>query len=153
MRIKNAEAGLLLKQAIVSELIIDNQLALSDIFDENSQTLDMDYEIGNVGSDDDCYYGEITLKTKIIIKINKKKCFDMRISHLGGFIAPLDAYENEEIFYKSIELNGLASLISFARANIASITGLIFCQGNIMLPMINVFKLNKLKRKKEGKEE
>ncbi len=145
MIIKNAEAGLLLKKVIIADLSIDNQLAESDVFDENSQILDMDYEIFNVSSDENCYFAEIKLKTKIIIKINKKKYFDMKISHLGFCIAPSEAFENENSFYKAVELNGLASLISFARSNIASITSLTFCQGNIMLPMINVFKLNSLK--------
>jgi len=75
----------------------------------------------------------------------------MKISHLSFFLAPLEAFDSEDNFSKAVELNGLASLISFARANIASITGLTLCKGNITLPMINVFKINKLKREKENK--
>lgn len=153
MIIKEAEAGLILRHVIVSELSIFNELAGSGSgnFDENNQLLDMDYDILDLKSSDKFYSAEVKLKTKITIKKNKKKYFDMKISHIGFLIAPKEAYDDEENFYKAVEINGLASLISFARANIASITGMIFCQGNIMLPMINVFKLNKLKEENKNK--
>jgi hypothetical protein len=61
--------------------------------------------------------------------------------------APKPVYQSTEEFVKAVELNGLASLVSYARANIASLTGLTFCQGNLVLPMINIFKLQELKEK------
>jgi len=51
MIIKNAQAGLMLKRVIVTDLLVNNQVAEALVaFDENSQTLDMDYEIRKLDS-------------------------------------------------------------------------------------------------------
>ena len=150
MIIKNAQAGIMLKDVIVSDLVVKNQLAKLEKFDENEQTLDVDYNIINIDENEHEYFAEIELKTRITIKENRKIYFDLKVTHLGFFGAPKEEYSAQLDFYKAIELNGLASLISFARANIGSISGLIFCQGNIMIPMINVFKLNKIKEESKN---
>ena len=154
MIIKNAQAGLMLKRVIVTDLLVNNQVAEALVaFDENSQTLDMDYEIRKLDSSPETLNSEVKLKTKIVIKVEKQKRFELQVTHLGLVSAPTSAFDTEEDFDKAVELNGLASLISFARANIASISGLTFCHGNIVLPMINVYKLNDLKRAKEKSKE
>lgn len=149
MRIENARAGLMLNHVIISELKITNKLATFTDFDENSEILDMDYEIFNEKYEEDVYSAELRLITKVVIKENTKKLFEFKIIHLGFLSAPISAFKTLEDFVKAVELNGLASLISFARANIASITSIVLCQGSVILPMINVFKLNALKREEE----
>lgn len=149
MIIKNAQAGLILKNVVVVDLAIKNCLVEGFKFDENSQILDVDYNTLNVRSDEKTYFTEIEMKTRITIKKNRKIYFDLKITHLAFYAASKKQYQTPGEFSDAVNLNGLASLISFARSNISSITGLTFCQGNITLPMLNVFKLNELKAKSQ----
>lgn len=147
MRIKNAQAGLILKDVVITDLSIKNQLfQYNGIFNENNQMMDMDYNVLEIiDSDDNQYIGKLELTTIINVKENKKTVFNLKISHLGLIAAPKISYETTSDFVKAVELNGLASLVSFARAEISTITAATFSQGNIVLPMINIFSLQKLK--------
>lgn len=148
MKIKNAQAGLILRNVVVAEVSIKNHLAKHGQFDDNTHTIDMDYNVVDLNdSHENIYQAKLELITKVIVKNEKATVFSLKIKHLGLLAAPKSVYPTKEEFVKAVELNGLASLVSYARANIASLTGLTFCQGNLVLPMINIFKLHELKEK------
>lgn len=148
MKIKNAQAGLILRNVIVTEVSIKNHLAKHGHFDDNTHTIDMDFNIVDLDDGpDSIYQAKLELITKVIVNDEKATVFSLTIKHLGLLAAPKSVYPSTEDFVKAVELNGLASLVSYARANISSLTGLTFCQGNLVLPMINIFKLQELKRK------
>jgi hypothetical protein len=146
MKIKDAQAALILRNAVVTELSLKNHLAVHGRFNADTHTIDMDYDVVEVDDGrEDSYNAKLELITKVIVKHNRTTALSLKIKHLGLLAAPKTAFATTEDFVKAVELNGLASLVSFARANIASITGVTFCQGNIILPMINIFKLQQLK--------
>lgn len=148
MKIKNAQAGLILRDVVITELSLKNHLAAHGRFDENTHTIDMDYNVVDLDdSNENFYRAKLELITKVIVKNKKTTIFNLKVKHLGFLAAPKPVYQSTEEFVKAVELNGLASLVSYARANIASLTGLTFCQGNLVLPMINIFKLQELKEK------
>ncbi len=148
MKIKNAQAGLILRNVVVTEVSIQNHLAKHGQFDDNTHTIDMDYNVVDLNDiHESNYQAKLELITKVIVKNEKAPVFSLKITHLGLLAAPKSVYPTKEEFVKAVELNGLASLVSYARANIASLTGLTFCQGNLVLPMINIFKLQELKEK------
>lgn len=146
MKIKDAQAGLILRDVIVTEISLKNSIAVHGRFNENMHIIDMDYNVVEVDdSDTDSYTANLELITKVLMKDGKTTIFNLKIKHLGYLVAPKKVYPTTDEFIKAVELNGLASLVSFARANITTITSAAFCQGNLVLPMINIFKLQKLK--------
>lgn len=146
MRIKAAQAGLILRNVVVTEMMMKNQLAAHGKFNENTHVIDMDYDVLDVDdTQDDMYHAKLALTTKVFVKEGKETLLNFKIKHLGLLAAPKPVYETTDDFLKAVELNGLASLVSVARANISSITGIVFCQGNVTLPLINIFKLQKMK--------
>ncbi len=146
MKIKDAQAGLILRNVVVTELSLKNHLAAHGRFDDNTHIVDLDYNVVEVDdSNEDSYRAKLELITKVVVKDGKITVLNLKVRHLGFLAAPKLVFTTKDDFVKAVELNGLASLVSFARANIASITGVTFCQGNIILPMINIFKLQQLK--------
>lgn len=146
MKIKNAQAGLILRDVVVTELSLKNQLASPGKLDPTAHMLDMDYNVIDVDdSRENSLRAKLELVTKIVIKDQNVTVLNLKVKHLGILMAPRRAFQNTDEFVKAVELNGLASLVSYARATISSITGVIFSQGNLVIPMINIYKLQELK--------
>lgn len=151
MKIKKAQAGLILRNVVITEMTMKNQLATHGKFNNSTHAIDMDYNVIEVDdTKEETYHAKLELITKISIRESNAMLLSFKIKHLGLLAAPKSVYETTEEFVKAVELNGLASLVSIARANISSITGIVFCQGNVILPMINIFKLQKLKEEEKS---
>ena len=147
MRVENAQAGLLLDDSIITKLHIKNNLAVVVGPSFDKQILDVDFAVGKVFvRDNKDYVGELELAVRLRVKHERKTAFDLNLTMLGLYSAPNQAYKSKEDFSEALEINGLASLVSIARANIAAITSNVFCLGSIKMPMINVFMLRELKK-------
>ena len=66
----------------------------------------------------------------------------------GEFSSP-SAIEDEK-FMELLNINGGAALYSIARAKIEAISSLIYSEGKILLPMINIIKYYKEKFEEEN---
>lgn len=150
MIIKDAQAGIMLQGCIVKSLNVKNDLAIPPTALEVPPIIDMDYDIYQIDESlDNIYSGSMTLTTKVTYKQGRKVAFTMTMALDGAFAAPKVVCENINDFKKKLKINGLASLISVARANISTLTSNIFFSGCVKLPMINVFKLIKQKEEQD----
>lgn len=107
----------------------------------NSVKCNANYSIESFEEDDDKYVGIIRLYVKAVIKGEDKAKIKCDIIFEGCFISPI-AIEKEK-FLSMLGVNGCASLFSLSRAFICSATSLATSGGQMILPMINTFKLAK----------
>ena len=87
MKIKNAQAGLILRDVVITELSVKNHLAAHGRFDENTHTIDMDYNVVDLDdSNENFYRAKLELITKVIVKNKKTTIFNLKVKHLdfGG---------------------------------------------------------------------
>lgn len=131
---------------IISISLKNNFLELPDSENLNLE-MSAEYEIESTIKHDSCYIGVINLTVKAEAKEKgKKKKISITICISGGFG---DSHpENEESFRNMLSLNGCAALYSIARAQVISLSSQSMNGGQLILPMINVFKM---KEKKEEK--
>jgi preprotein translocase subunit SecB len=105
--------------------------------------LDVFYEINDITSDEEekLLIGTISLYIDAVIK-NENEQMKINLVIQGGFKSTVnDEDESLTEFRKLLSLNGCATLYSLARSIIVSFTSQSCLGGNILLPMINVFKL------------
>lgn len=79
-------------------------------------------------------------KQKLTVDLTQEGCFTAN--------AKMDSDE----FEKMLEINGISSLYSIARATILSISSQTLVYGNVMLPMINVYNYSEKKKEKVNSE-
>ena len=145
MDIKNIMAEFQLLGTAIICMEVHNNFVHIDNFSELEKSMDVEYEVVDTMMDDNMRFGKI----RIYVNLNMKKAEEeMKINLIleGGFGA--DPEMSEETFYDLISLNGCASLYSIARSIIMSISSQTCSGGQVILPMINVFKL---KEEKEDK--
>lgn len=99
---------------------------------------DASYSIESVEKQDELYTGIIRLQIKSVFKGRDKSKLSCN-THIEGCFAAGDM--DEDTFRKMLGINGCASLFSIARAFICSTTALATSGGQMILPMINTFKL------------
>ena len=113
--------------------------------DENvSKEFEVQYDIESINKDESGTWGTINLYVNCTIKTtdeNESPEFNLNLVLNGGFKDVKDI--SEEDFKKSLSINGCAALYSIARSIVMMISSQSAISGNIVLPMINVFKLKK----------
>lgn len=104
--------------------------------------IDISHLLGDIDliEDGQFYSGTIILNIKVNISQNKNK-YNVDISIEGCFNAPSEI--GEETFKSMLELNGIASLYSIARAFVQSTTSQTLLAGSVLLPMINVVEYSR----------
>lgn len=107
---------------------------------------DVDYWIDEVNEyeDDGSKLGTLTLQTRVLITNNLKQKFRINIEIQGCYAVPITT--SDEDFKKLMSLNGCASLYTICRALVQSISAQALNGGSVLLPMVNVFKLNEEKQ-------
>ena len=104
--------------------------------------LDITHSVISVSAYDNnkTYMGILQLNIKYTLSENKKKyTIDLQIE--GCFTAPESI--GEDTFKSMLQINGITSLYSLARAFIHSTTSQTLVDGSILLPMINVVSYSK----------
>lgn len=104
--------------------------------------IDISHLLGDIDliEDGQFYSGTIILNIKVNISQNKNK-YNVDVSIEGCFNAPSEI--GEETFKSMLELNGIASLYSIARAFVQSTTSQTLLAGSVLLPMINVVEYSR----------
>lgn len=111
-----------------------------------SKEFDVSYDIESINEDENNIWGTINLYVNCIIKQNEETDmdelpeFNLKLV-LNGCFTDVKGISKED-FEKLLSINGCAALYSVARSIIISITAQSVVSGSIVLPMINVFKLN-----------
>ncbi len=111
-----------------------------------SKEFDVSYDIESITEDENDIWGIINLYVDCVIKPNAETDtdelseFNLKLI-LNGCFKDVKGISKED-FTKLLSINGCAALYSVARSIIISISAQSVVSGSIVLPMINVFKLN-----------
>lgn len=111
-----------------------------------SKEFDVRYDIESINEDETDIWGTINLYVDCVIKPNDETDtdelpeFNLKLV-LNGCFKDVKGISKED-FVKLLSINGCAALYSVARSIIMSISAQSVVNGSIVLPMINVFKLN-----------
>lgn len=102
---------------------------------------------------DDKKYGGLLLEINIAIKPENPdlKQDSIRLVMEGLFSA--SATMDDDKFLQLLNINGGAALYSIARAKIEAISGLVYNDGKILLPMINMLQYYQEKSRTENVDE
>ena len=128
----------------VCELSVKNDFVF---FPENSslsKNIDVSYEIVDISTDDTSVLGILNLYVTCKIsevetdKVDTNNC-NIYLALNGCFISGTKTDSN--IFKQMLSVNGCAALYSIARSFIMSLSAQISINCNIVLPMINTFRL------------
>lgn len=116
-------------------------------FDSKSirRIIDVDYVFpSEVFIDKGYAFGKIEMHVQAWLKEGKKTKTKLSIIASGYYKYANCTDENE--MKKMLSISGCASLYSVIRAFVISFTAQSGCNGSIILPMINIFKLNEEKQ-------
>lgn len=149
MDVNNIIASMQLIGTSVRHLKLDNILVSANRKDKLDKKLDVTYDINELYASEDKNIGSLILHINLNIEEEKKECVALKLDIEGGFIFKFNEDVDEENRKRQMEMmlshNGCATLYSIARAFIISLTGQMCNEGTIILPMINVYKLNENK--------
>ncbi len=107
-----------------------------------------DYLISDISEEDNFFIAKVDLLTSLKGKTDyDKEIFEIILDMQGVFTGDAETL-NEEQFNDMLSLNGVSTLMQLSRAFVTSSTALSGFDRPINFPMINVFELNKLKKKR-----
>ena len=128
---------------LMGTTIIFLQVSNNFIHIENLQELEkkfnVEYEILNITTDADNHFAKIQIHINVQIDSAESETMEVELILEGAFIATSEM--PVEVFKEFVNLNGCATLYSIARSIIISITSQTCSGGQIILPMINLSKL------------
>ncbi|HIZ83967.1 MAG TPA: hypothetical protein H9668_06085 [Firmicutes bacterium] len=99
---------------------------------------DVNYSIDEIAQHDNLQFGTISLYVKLQV-LSSANHYDISVDIQGTFFSDL-SIDNEN-FKKMLGINGCTVLYSIVRAFIISLSSQSLIGGQIILPMINTFKL------------
>ena len=124
-------------------------IQINDAMENLNRFIDVDYSIDELNVMEDEVYGIITLNVKVKVSEKKRK-MSINLCVQGCFTS--NRTTSDEEFIEMLSNNGCATLYSISRAMIINLSSQSLASGSIVLPMINVFKLNENKQKKSKQE-
>lgn len=147
MDIKNITSEFNMITTCMKKLNFENNYILLDNDSSKNKNIDVSYTCSKLNLSDSAEdkKGVVTLYITAH-RDGQHNNLDFYMEIDGYFHAPLEM--DDEKFIRMLKYNGCAAVYSVARANIMSITALTLYEGCIVLPMINVFKLNEEMQKK-----
>lgn len=139
MKINDIQSTFQLIGTAIRKLEVNNNYVGYNDNSVEYRDLDVSYKILEVGEGEekDELIGTLLLEIDVNVGENDK-CMHILLAMEGGFYSEK---MEEEKFRDMLELNGCASLYSIARAMILNISSQTCEGGNLILPMINTFKL------------
>ena len=126
----------------VVELAVKNDFVGLDPADsEMEDTLDSDFQIKNISENEGELCGILHLAVQADAQKEDKR-FSISLILEGCFQSKM---EDKDGFAKLLALNGTTALYSIARSLILSVSSQSLSGGQILLPMINVFRMHEIK--------
>ena len=112
-------------------------------WDDTKKYLDVSYNIKECSYDEKAkeYIGILALYIEMQVE-NEEKKMKLGMELHGCFQSNEVAETWEKEFRELLQINGTAALYSVARGLVMSITGQSYTGENIVLPMVNVFRLH-----------
>jgi len=135
----------------ISKLEINNQLVSFNQECLIREISKLDYAITDIDESGDNLIGVLHLTIELKGKIDEKEAFSIILNIEGAFEGNKENL-NKEQFTKMLELNGSTALYSIARGIIISVSSLCVIDGQIRLPMINMYDLYDKKHKSVEKD-
>ncbi len=125
----------------ITKLNIINDFILFDNDQNAERKLDLSHEVNEVVQDEDGKsHGVVSLYIDVEV-LDGQKEYRLNLGIEGCF--ECGAETGEDTFTKMLEINGITTLYSIARAFVLSVTPQTLVDGSIVLPMINVFSYSK----------
>lgn len=125
----------------IVKLKIKNDFIVLDSQEKVKRRIDISHEISRVDDDGQGgLVGLVVLNVSVRIQ-NAGKSFQLDISTEGCFTVP-NNFEREK-FENMLGINGITALYGITRSAVLSISSQAFIQGNVVLPMINVYEYSK----------
>lgn len=116
----------------------------TQINDNSSRSIDMDYADITISKKESDLYGQISLILLVKVHNDDEKGISINYKVKGLFMSK--DTESEKDFEEILKTNGLAVLYSMARAQISTFTSLSGV-GSVNIPMINVYNYVSSKEK------
>ena len=108
------------------------------ISDDNSKEFSLDIKCSKPTIDENEMFGKLLMQITVSVLQENTELpadqFDLIIE--GVFASPADISEDE--FLQMLNINGGAALYSIARAKLEAFSSLIYAEGKILLPMVNI---------------
>lgn len=119
---------------------------------EISTECEYDTKLLDGAPEDNVLSGLVFLEVKVIVNSSDNNTLKATLKMAGGFGQKGD---DKEAFTKMLEINGCASLYSYARSYLSQNIALATSTGGkqIIIPLINVFKLKEKKDKKSANKQ
>jgi hypothetical protein len=147
MNIENVKATLQMVGSRIVSLDIKNMFVFLENTDKGiERAIDVSYEVGDP-FESEGGNGELMCLIRLNIEIKiKKEIQEANITLVteGGFASNT---HNKEELKEMTAVNGAAAIYSVARGTIASITGQMCEGGQVLIPMLNIYEMNKSKKK------
>ena len=151
MKTENIQADFqLVGHRILKLDLVNNFLSL-----ENNEDLEreyeLDYDIKDTNKTEKSIIGVIVLSVSCRVHDESGKEIRVDMAIEGCFYSQ-SLVSDEATFHEMLSINGSASLYSIARATIVSLTSQALYGGEVLLPMINTYKLKLQKEENEKTE-
>ena len=143
MKIEKALANIQLLGTQVKKIEFENDVIVFYEQDDTKKYLDVSYNIKECSYDEKAkeYIGILALYIEMQVE-NEEKKMKLGMELHGCFQSNEVAETWEKEFRELLQINGTAALYSVARGLVMSITGQSYTGENIVLPMVNVFRLH-----------
>lgn len=151
MNVEKIKSEFQLLATTLLKLDFSNNFVIMNDCIKLDRMLDVSYEINDITHDkeEDLLMGTITLNVIALIKSEEAE-MNIKLNLQGCFIS--EKTDDNEAFKNMLGINGCASLYSIARSIILSLSSQACAGAHILLPMINVFKLNESLNEEHGKD-
>ena len=125
----------------------------SELLESSKRSFSLDIKYNEPIVQDDKKYGGLLLEVNISVTHEDPEVSEDSIKLImeGLFSSPSTI--DDDKFLELLNINGGAALYSIARAKIEAISGLVYNEGKLLLPMINMVQYYQEKNKKENIEE
>lgn len=125
----------------------------SELLQSSKRSFSLDIKHNEPIVQDNKKYGGLLLEVNISVAHEDPQISDDNVKLIieGLFSSPSTMPDDK--FLELLNINGGAALYSVARAKIEAVSGLVYNEGKLLLPMINVVQYYQEKNKKENIEE
>lgn len=151
MNVKEMIATMQLIGSSVRNLKLSNAFVVADEMDQWNKKIDVEYEINELYVSEKKNIGSVMLHIVLEIDKDGQEGISVELDMDGGFSFIFSEEKNNDEkkaeMEKMLSHNGCATVYSLARAFIVSVTGQMCNGGTIILPMINIYELNKHRNK------
>lgn len=130
---------------------IETKCMMTKISSSNKRTFGLDIKCSQPIIKENKKYGKLLMQLNISLEQNETgESTDKFEIVIEGVFSSSTAIEDER-FMELLNINGGAALYSIARAKIEAISSLVYNEGKILLPMINIIQYYKEKFEEENK--